>query len=865
MILRRLFQVHTSLTDFDLAFKALDSYLEIITRAKYRAEKSGESPVGLDNDETLLRTVSEGIIVLCCYGFMKEAERAKDLTDTVEEWLKKYRREPPPGSAVNGDVFADTRDELQSQVGISPTAFAAVHRAIGIGLANWARWTPVSENRREIQAKAIANLKRSLEPSFGDSNNVIAIFSLGLLLAETRDLKSAIEIVKKGLELSDQPTAVNGSTEDSSYKPQQYKRERDLIPLWHLLALLLSARQDFDTAGRSCEAAFEQFPNPNVLFGHRNPKVGENSRIEKEKAAFTLPSIHTRQQQGLVDDMEGREKERIIEIRMTQLALTEVLEGPEVAVNMSDELLSLFVRLFGHLGIDVGEKPKQAALVPPKSSAGTIKSFRGSLFGRKKAARSNLRDSAMSHEAPPVPGNGAPTSQRLSDGTADAPIIQVTDEDPTFPNEKTQTARHSDLLHHGDGRPVHKLHRREGSINKMIRQHSQERASRPASSYQSSRRQSYETGREGMSARNSLKSHQRAHTSDGSPSVPSPDEVGIAISADLPSRSSPTSGHDESPKAKQQLPPMAHNINPNQAPPPPGHSKQPPQQDVRLPAIAPFNSSTQPRPRFPKAPAQKQALSIIIKIWLLIAGLYRRASMFEDAREACDEASKQASRVEELIATQESSARAFADPGWGGGKCSDELWADLYAERGYLAQALESPHEAMDLFEQAVMYCPDHPKATVGLANLLLDIYDQTIPAERPKPSLDPGLSSISLSVSPAKPAAANQSDRNPTSLQNGSAANGTGAAPRPSSAHRKTPENLNRLAARDRAYGLLSTVTKLGTGWDNSEAWFALARAYEEGGQIDKAKEVLWWCVELEDRRPVRHWWNLGSGGYVL
>ena len=75
----------------------------------------------------------------------------------------------------------------------------------------------------------------------------------------------------------------------------------------------------------------------------------------------------------------------------------------------------------------------------------------------------------------------------------------------------------------------------------------------------------------------------------------------------------------------------------------------------------------------------------------------------------------------------------------------------------------------------------------------------------------------------------------------------------------------LDRLAARDRAYGLLSTLTKLGTGWNNSEAWFALSRAYEEGGQPDKAREVLWWCVELEESRGVRDWTVAGGGGYVV
>lgn len=78
-------------------------------------------------------------------------------------------------------------------------------------------------------------------------------------------------------------------------------------------------------------------------------------------------------------------------------------------------------------------------------------------------------------------------------------------------------------------------------------------------------------------------------------------------------------------------------------------------------------------------------------------------------------------------------------------------------------------------------------------------------------------------------------------------------------------PKLINRIAARERAYSLLSTLTKRGTSWDNSEAWFALSRAYEAVDQTQKLKEVLWWCIELEDRRPIRHWSNIGSGVYVL
>lgn len=75
----------------------------------------------------------------------------------------------------------------------------------------------------------------------------------------------------------------------------------------------------------------------------------------------------------------------------------------------------------------------------------------------------------------------------------------------------------------------------------------------------------------------------------------------------------------------------------------------------------------------------------------------------------------------------------------------------------------------------------------------------------------------------------------------------------------------VDRLASRDRAYGLLSNLTKLGTGWNYSEAWFALGRAHEESGQLDKAKEVLWWCVELEEGMGVREWVCVNTGGYVL
>jgi cargo-transport protein YPP1 len=179
-------------------------------------------------------------------------------------------------------------------------------------------------------------------------------------------------------------------------------------------------------------------------------------------------------------------------------------------------------------------------------------------------------------------------------------------------------------------------------------------------------------------------------------------------------------------------------------------------------------------------------------------------------------------------------------------------------------------------YEKAVSHLPNHPSATVGLSEILLDIYEQKVSLEPEDPnSLLPNNASPSKDTSSPVPPTGLSPSRDihpgqppPT---NGTSAAAPATEPQPSaSSHLQRckpamPEELNRLAARDRAYALLSALTKLGSGWDYAEAWFALSRAYELGGQVDKAKEVLWWTVELEDSRPVRGWEVVGRGGGVL
>ncbi|KAJ6130585.1 hypothetical protein N7512_003365 [Penicillium capsulatum] len=779
LILRRLFHVHSALTDFDLAIQALDSYIEIVIAAKDRAEKSAELGE-LEKDEILLQTLSEGVTLLSYLGSFEEAQKARDLTELIREYIDKQITKHVE-DRTNGKLLLSQGSTSANSPEVSLSVLATAYRAVGVGLANWANYTPLNESRDEIRGEAIDYLEKSISPELGDEFNYASLYTLSIALAENRDLDTAIDYVKSALT----PHSSAPSSEDLS-------KERDLVPLWHLLALLLSAKTETEIAERSCEAAFEHFP----------PEIFSTNTRDQRRASRQSQHSANGFKRSLVSRLQGREKERILETRITQLAFVEMLEGPEAAVNQSSQLLSLFGSLFQDLNLEAGDNKTSKAehLVPPKSSAGTTKSFRGSIFSRNRSSQLPERRGDLStHSYPPVPSipNGH------TNGT-DAPAIQVTDEN----NERLSTLGRSDSK---------RLKKRSSSFHRG----------------------------------------EKPRTPD--PPLPNgadSSEIGLALSE----TSTPVS---TSPNGKQPLRPIPHNMNHRQQPYPAGHEQQPPQQDVRLPTSYRFDSPTNAITKFSLVQSQKHAIALLVKVWLIIAGLYRRASLFDDAREACEEAWKQTSRAETIAASFESSARAFTHRGWTAAKCPEELWADVLAEQGLLALAQSNPHRAIKHFEDALLRHADNPTATIGLANLLLDVWDQTLPPEPSNADVDLDISRTSLLAEATKPKTAKAVSADEFNVPD------VAEKPKPTEAsaspHDVDPRHLHRLAARDRAYGLLSSLTKLGSSWDNSDAWYALSRAYEAGEQIDKLKEVLWWCIELEDRRPIRHWSNIGSGLYVL
>ncbi|KAM5351252.1 hypothetical protein ACJ41O_003975 [Fusarium nematophilum] len=838
-ILRALFLVHLAVSEFDLAFKAFDSYLEIVKKGKARVDKTGHLEPSLDDDATVLETIAQCIIALCRYGQRSAAERAHQLGSELEDWLSKLPQINSPDGAT--PMIAEHGELGTSHPPVPPHTVALAWQAIGLSQAHWSRVTYEASSRTEIQQKAIRCLRKSLAVELGRSKDIRSFFALGLLLAERRELTAAIETVRTALTISKD----QDENYDLVYGP--YWQERSLIPMWHLLALLLSARQDYIMAARACEGALEQFKDPSVLFGKTDHPFRSEHLNDAEKG------IMPEDRHGLVDDMDDSERESILEVKMTQLALVELLEGPDVAVNASFELLTLFSRLFGNLAAQPALNPPKAT-EPPKTS-GTLRSIRGTIFGTADRSRPPTRQvyTSMSSDRSTTMTSRPQTAQTMR---SSAPTIQITGENGSLAD-----------------------------------------ASRPRTSASSVRRNRSATGRS-----NSLKKRDRSASRRRSSSIGAVSRSGGPTVVDGDVFFTPA-GADDSEQtdfftfsSKRQSVSRASS----------SFAARPPRAGLgslnsylstqsratdysELSADNAYSSTCiLPLVQFPKDKERAQRVTVLIRVWLMIAGFYRRAGMKEDCKGAITEAQRLIQSLESEASRDPSGSGSLKSPGWAEKKGIEDLWSDLWAETGQLSVSKGAPYAARADFETALTHAPNHPGAIIGLSNILLDIYSESLLPPPPIPALEDTILHLSLrsnnnnpsSFSPA-PLRSNSSSASVSPLPSTPLGLGP-SSPSDQQQHISFSSPLDddelpaaykathlplvdRLAARDRAYALLTTLTKLGSSWNSSEAWFTLARAHEESGQPDKAKEVLWWCVELEEGTGVRDWRCLSGGGYII
>lgn len=769
------------MADFNLAGKALDTYFKIVIKGKARVEKSGEQELGLDDDATAIWTAAAGIKMLCFCGRRKEAERAAELGNVLSDWLQPHCGQEP--------VHSPERPTTMSIV--HGRAVATGLCALGISQAHWANLTHDNSARSDLRTEAISNTEAASRPRFGEDKNVEILYYHSLALSRARNFDSAIRVIKKAL--SNQPNKIAlrdyvfESESDLDSFPDMYKR-RFLLRSWHLLALLLSAEQNFSTSMSSCDAALE-------LFG-----------IQFVSGRLQIRGVD----QG---NLEISDKESLVEIKMTQLALTEVVEGPEEAVNASGQLLGLYAKLFRYTEQPV---PMQTALrlsSPPASRNGTVKSLRGSFLSRSRIMGSKMHGIGpdRSHAE-----SESLTSRESPETLREPPTIRVNSEDTL------DSPKHSHHLIRHESKKLRKRNSKKSVGG--------DRRSRASSLSRKPNGNGHSQANHVITSKQNQNAEALPHDSDVPPKlvdyeIPS-DEVGLAISHDLPSSS--TSSY-----VTRAIP-----------------LRVDPQTQARLdqptatkPPSIPFSPSTPLSPLFPLPLQKRHALTLLTKVWLFITSLYRRADMSSDAQGALSQAITHVTAIEYAAANNQSSAESFSTPAWGGLKSIGELWADVLAEKGRLHLAFGEREAAEEAYERALDWFQDHAGAIIGLADILLDSYSKS---SQPASTVYSSTSIYAQSNKPTPTLA-------PLPIL-------STTKPSPSSKKPEEDENLlQRLSARDRAYGLLSTLTKSGQGWDNAEAWFALARAYEESGQVIKAKEALLWVVDLEEKWPVRGWDSLG------
>lgn len=771
------------MADFNLAAKALDTYFQIVIKGKARVEKSGEQELGLDDDITAIWTAAAGIRMLCFYGRRKEAERATELGSVLSNWLQPHCSQEP----VHSPERPTTASIAHSR------AVATGLCALGISQAHWANLTFDNSARSNLRTEAISNTEAASRPQFGEDKDVEILYYHSLALSRARNFDSAIRVMKGALSNQPNKTAPRDSVSENESEFDAFSdmsKRRFLLRSWHLLALLLSAEQNFSTSMSSCDAALE-------LFG-----------IQFVSGRLQIRGVDQ-------SNLEMSDKESLVEIKMTQLALTEVVEGPEEAVNVSGQLLSLYAKLFRYTEHPVPMQTVPVSLSPPASRNGTVKSLRGSFLSRSRIMGSKLHGIGpdRSHT-----GSESLTSRESLEAVREPPTIRVNSEDTL------DISKHSQHLLRHESKKLRKRNSKK-SVGGDRRGRTSSLSRKPNGNGHT--QTSYPTA-----SRQNQNEEAPPHNSDVPPNlddyeIPS-DEVGLAISHDLPSSST----------ASYVTRAIPLRLEPKTQP----RSDQP--TTTKPPSSwIPFSPIPPLSPLFPLPLQKRHALTLLTKVWLFITSLYRRANMPSDAQGALLQATTHVTAIEYAAANSQSSAESFSASVWGGLKSVGELWADVLAEKGRLHLAFGEREAAEEAFERALDWFQDHPGAIIGLADILLDFYCQS---SQPASAVYSSTSIYAQSTKPTPTLA-------PPPIASTS---------KPSPYTKKSEEDedlLPRLSARDRAYGLLSTLTKSGQGWDNAEAWFALARAYEESGQLSKAKEALLWVVELEEKWPVRGWESLG------
>lgn len=591
-ILRHLFTVHAASSQYDLAIHAFDSYVDIVDRGRARAAKTGTHEPGLDDDDTAIATAAEAIRLLCRYGDRQQVEKAVQVGKLIERWLGRPALETTKEDIEVEVVSQDDTPKATSH--LSPKTIATAYRAIGISQAQSAHLTFEKGERSKLLNQANSNLRHAFKL---DEQNIETAHAMALVSAELRDISGAIRIIKGAI-------AANQSTPQTGSVTSNVSKAAKLIPLWHLLALCLTARDEHEAAMTVCEAAFQQFGDSEILVPR--PDGGNSGRVSSDS---TLSHV--------VDRLENFHKESFVQVKMTQIALVELTEGPDEAVDLTDELLSLYAQLFGNPKFgasNVTDVATDGTSTSPSKRGGTLKSLAGSIRPKSVKSLKSTNEKDSSSNIPPMPE--APNGQAFG-----APIeITVTNEDGIAAKKHSEHRSHLPQLPHIPHLP-HVGHHG----------HDHTAVDRPPTSEALSEKEALENARD-------------------TPLVDNPDIDDV---------SGPAKDTNDGFRAKRQAP-----------------------------SIGPSQTEAQ----LSTAHDRRHKVSLLVKIWLFIAGVYIRSQSYEDAQSAIDDATRWTESLEMELARDldGSNARRLFYKGWGGGRGVDELWADLWSVVSVILSAVNA-------------------------------------------------------------------------------------------------------------------------------------------------------------------------------
>lgn len=291
-VARYLVFVLSSLGKHDEALSAFETYTAYQERARIQQAKAnltlGEASQSFgDDDKSVVRVFAKAIDVIVLVK--KDGDLARDTADKLRSWLnnedmispinnKLRKRHDRNISAVSSIISADFID-----------GFALVWASIGRAYALYASQAHTSQERELVFNLAVSSYESSLSYK---PENVEFYFDYALLLAQNSQIKESITVVKKGLLV------------DKSY-----------ILLWHLLALLLVAIDDYEKALQAVDNALDLFSE------YANEKHSPGSLMDSEKSSY-------------------------LQLKMTQVAIYEASEGIEVALDLVPEIFALYGLLY---------------------------------------------------------------------------------------------------------------------------------------------------------------------------------------------------------------------------------------------------------------------------------------------------------------------------------------------------------------------------------------------------------------------------------------------------------------------------------------------------------------------------------------